>query len=227
MKLDNLTSIDQIRDFLKGSQAVAFVVATSKDERYQFVERLLSRFAYSRLKRPEKNVVIEFLQKVKGYSPQQLSRMNRRYTEQGQLRRFQKTLNGFEQRYTAEDIRLLAQVDKRHDTPNGFMVKKLCERAYKDFKDQAYKRLSEISVAHIYNLRKSTGYIKHRSHYEKTKSPKCLHIGERHKPRSDGKPGYIRIDTVDQGDFDGCKGVYHINAVDEVPQYEIVVSNVR
>lgn len=224
MKLDNLNTIAQMEAFLEGSQAVAFAVATNKDERYQFVGRLLSRFAYSRLKRRDKGVVVQFLQKVTGYSRQQLTRMIQRFTEHGQLKRYQKTLNGFEKHYTAQDIRLLAQLDKRHDTPNGFMVKKLCERAYKEFNDQDYQRLSKISVAHIYNLRKSSGYIKHRRHYEKTKSPKCLHIGERRKPVANGKPGYIRIDTVHQGDLDGCKGVYHINAVDEVTQYEIVVS---
>ncbi len=32
------------------------------------------------------------------------------------------------------------------------------------------------------------------------------------------------MDTVHQGDQDGIKGVYHINAVDEVTQYEIVLS---
>jgi len=34
--------------------------------------------------------------------------------------------------------------------------------------------------------------------------------------------GYIRIDTVHQGDLDKQKGVYHINAVDEVTQFEVV-----
>ena len=111
MKLDNLTSVAQMQDFLKGSQAVAFAVATNKDERYQFVERLLNRFAYPRLKRREKGIVIRFLQKVTGYSRQQLTRMIQRYIEQGQLKRFHKALNGFEQHYTAEDIRLLAQDD--------------------------------------------------------------------------------------------------------------------
>lgn len=67
-------------------------------------------------------------------------------------------------------------------------------------------------------------YKKHRHYYEKTKSPIKEHIGERRKPRAEGKPGYIRIDTVHQGDLDGNKGVYHINAVDEVTQFEIVVS---
>ncbi|MES9905680.1 MAG: hypothetical protein ABW168_23775 [Sedimenticola sp.] len=36
--------------------------------------------------------------------------------------------------------------------------------------------------------------------------------------------GYIRIDTVHQGDWDGVKGVYHVNAVDEVTQFEGVAS---
>ena len=38
------------------------------------------------------------------------------------------------------------------------------------------------------------------------------------------RPEYLRVETVHQGDFDGNKGVYHINTVDEVTQYESVVS---
>ncbi len=224
MKLDNLTTIEQMDAFLTGSQAIAFAVATTKDERYRFVEKILKRFAYPRLKRQEKGSVIKFLIKVSGYSRQQLTRMIQRYVEQGSLSRYQKTTNGFEKLYTSDDTQLLAQLDQRHDTPNGFMVKKLCERAYHEFDEQSYERLSRISVSHIYNLRKSSVYKKHRCHYEKTKSPKGVHIGERRKPQANGKPGYIRIDTVHQGDLDGRKGVYHINAVDEVTQFEIVVS---
>ena len=184
----------------------------------------LKCFAYSRLKRRDKGIVIQFLRKISGYSRQQLTRMIERHGERGELKRFQKTTNGFEKLYTDEDIRVLAQLDKRHNTPNGFMVKKLCERAYHEFGDLSYVRLSAISVAHIYNLRKSSGYKKIRVHYEKTKSKKGVYIGERRKPQTNGNPGYIRIDTVHQGDLDGLKGVYHINAVDEVTQFEIVVS---
>jgi transposase InsO family protein len=49
-------------------------------------------------------------------------------------------------------------------------------------------------------------------------------IGERAKPAPQGQPGHIRFDTVHQGDLNGQKGVYHINAVDEVTQWEIVAS---
>lgn len=117
MKLDNLKTIEQMTSFLNGSQAIAFTVASSKDERYKFVEDVLRQFGYIRLKRYDKGVVIKFLIKVSGYSRQQLTRMIQRYTEQGILKRYQKTVNGFEQFYTAEDIKLLAQLDQRHDTP--------------------------------------------------------------------------------------------------------------
>jgi transposase InsO family protein len=224
MKLDNLKTVAEMEAFLAGNQPIAFTVASSKDERYEFVDGILKRFAYSRLKRREKGIVIKFLRKISGYSRQQLTRMIERHSECGELKRFQKTTNGFEKLYTDEDIRVLAQLDKRHDTPNGFMVKKLCERAFHEFGDLSYVRLSAISIAHIYNLRKSSGYKKIRVRYEKTKSKKGIHIGERRKPIANGNPGYIRIDTVHQGDLDGGKGVYHVNAVDEVTQFEIVVS---
>jgi hypothetical protein len=140
-----------------------------------FVEKLLKRFAYSRLKRREKGIVIQFLIKVSGYSRQQLTRMIQRYVKFGEVKRQQKTMNGFKRFYTGKDTHLLAQLDQRHDTPNGLMLKKLCERAYHEFNDLTFERLSHISVSHIYNLRHSPDYKKYRCHYEKTK-PACFLI---------------------------------------------------
>lgn len=114
-------------------------------------------------------------------------------------------------------------MDERHDTPCGQAVKKLCERASGIYGETQYALLAEISVSHLYNLRKSTTYKRQRRHFTKTR-PKPSKIGERRKPRPKGKPGYIRIDTVHQGDLDKQKGVYHINAVDEVTQFEVVFS---
>ena len=90
-----------------------------------------------------------------------------------------------------------------------------------EFKHPEYERLAGISVAHLYNLRGGAQYRKRRVVFQKTK-PRAVAIGERRKPEPGGQPGYIRIDTVHQGDKDGVKGVYHINAVDEVTQWEIV-----
>jgi hypothetical protein len=54
-------------------------------------------------------------------------------------------------------------------------------------------------------------------------------IGERRKPQPQGQPGFLRLDTVHQGDQpgDGAKGVYHINAVDEVTQWQVAASTPR
>jgi hypothetical protein len=84
-----------------------------------------------------------------------------------------------------------------------------------------YQRLAEISVAQLYRLRGSREYRERRIKYQVTR-PTPVSIGERRKPEPQGRPGYLRVDTVHQGDQDGVKGVYHINAVDEVTQWEVV-----
>ena len=55
-----------------------------------------------------------------------------------------------------------------------------------------------------------------------TTKPVQIRIGERRKPEPNDRPGYLRVDTVHQGDGEGVKGLYHINAVDAVTQWEIV-----
>ena len=56
------------------------------------------------------------------------------------------------------------------------------------------------------------------------RAPKPPVSGREGNPSPQGKPGYLRVDTVHQGDLDGIKGVYHINAVDEVTQIQIACS---
>lgn len=224
MNIDNLTNITQMEEFLEGSQAIAFSVAANADERYRFIEKTLKRFAYKYLKRKEKGVVRKFLMKVSGYSRQQITRLITQYSDSNTIVRQQRTENGFKRQYIAQDIRLLAKIDELHETPNGLRVKKICERAYQKFKDESYSRLSNISVSHIYNLRQTKTYQLSSKSYTKTKSKKSVNIGQRRKPKANGEPGYIRIDTVHQGDLNKTKGVYHINAVDEVTQYEVVVT---
>jgi hypothetical protein len=112
-------------------------------------------------------------------------------------------------------------MDARHDDICGHAIKKLMERAYNTFEQLEYQTLATISVSHLYNLRYSQGYQKQRRHFTKTQS-RQIPIGERRKPQPNGEPGYIRIDTVHQGDLDKQKGVYHINANDEVSQFEVI-----
>lgn len=221
MNIDELTSVAQLADFLSGAQPVAFRVLGGKDDCYRWIQGVLVKFSYTTLPRRDKPVVIRYLRKITGYSRQQIARLIRQYRKNGDIKRRQRTVKGFARKYTAEDIRLLAAMDERHDTPSGPAVKKLCERACGMFGETGYERLALISVAHLYNLRKSGGYSRQRSSFTKTQ-PRRSAIGERRKPQPNGQPGYIRIDTVHQGDLDKLKGVYHINAVDEVTQYEVV-----
>ena len=138
------------------------------------------------------------------------------------MRRHAGVRHRFAVHYTPADIRLLAKTDELHETLSGPATKKIFERAFEVFGNAAFERLASISVSHLYTLRKSTRYKKRRQYFTKTKS-RSLPIGQRRKPTPEGKPGYLRIDSVHQGDLDGKKGVYHINAVDEVTQYQAVV----
>ena len=112
-------------------------------------------------------------------------------------------------------------VDEAHETLSGPATQKILYREFHDYGDPRYERLAAISVAHIYNLRRSRTYRERRVQYHKTR-PVQVGIGERRRPEPNGKPGYLRVDTVHQGDLDGVKGVYHINAVDEVTQWQVV-----
>ena len=223
MNANELTTMDQVSAFLAGTQRVAFEVAGDKQSRYDWVRRTLVKFDYLGCGKADRGVLIRYLMKVSGYSRAQVKRLIKRYRETGKLAPRHCTARGFARRYTQADMRLLAAMDERHNTPNGLALKKLCERAFEVFGQAEHERLAGISVSHLYNLRKSRTCRRARHTVDKTR-PVSLPIGERRKPQPDGKPGYIRIDTVHQGDLDGEKGVYHVNAVDEVTRFEGVVS---
>lgn len=125
--------------------------------------------------------------------------------------------------YTGADVLLLAHTDTLHGTLSGLATKKLMERAYSIFSDARYQRLATISVAHLYNLRQRSSYQHQRQVWIKTR-PTTVPIGERRAPTPNNRPGYLRVDSVHQGDLDGIKGVYHINAMDCVTQYEGVAT---
>jgi len=223
MNVDKITTTSSLEEFLSGNQSIAFSVPGGKSERYQFIQKVLVKFRYMTCSKVEKGIIIRFLEKVTGYSRQQLTRLIGQYKTSGRIEWSPCRSHGFFRKYTKKDILLLVRTDVQHDTPCGHAVKKLCERAYHVFGEIEYQGLAGISASHVYNLRASAGYQRQRNNVEKTK-PRKTSIGERRKPQPDGQPGYIRIDTVHQGDQDKQKGVYHINAVDEVTQFEVICS---
>ena len=217
-----IETVDDIRAFLEGTVEVEFSIA-EKDACYQWMQHSLVKFSYLSCSKKEKGLIARYLEQVSGYSPRQVKRLIQQYRKTGTIRRQQRTACGFEKFYTSADTVLLAETDTLHGTLSGAATKKVCERMLLIYGDTRYERLAKISVAHLYNLRSSTGYQRQRRQFDKTRS-KRSQIGERRKPTPEGKPGYLRIDTVHQGDLDGVKGVYHINAVDEVTQFECVFS---
>ena len=217
-----IKTLEHVRQFLNGNKAIEFSIE-AKEARYAWIQAMLLRFHYRQLGKAEKGLVLDFLQKVSGYSRIQLKRLVQQYVQNGRLHRRQRTVQGFRRRYTLEDIQLLAQTDELHRTLSGPATKKLCERAWVRFRQSEYHRLAGISVSYLYVLRHSSRYRHVRQHFDKTR-PTVSRLGERRQPQPNGQPGYLRVDTVHQGDLDGVKGVYHINAVDEVTQFEIVCS---
>lgn len=216
-----LNSLADLSAFVLGTTTVHFALAA--DQRYAFIERTLRRFEYGQLRRADKAVVLRFLERVSGYSRQQLTRLVQRTRQGARLTTRYRAPNGFARIYTAADLALLAATDVLHGTLSGPATKKLMERAHGVFGDTAYARLAGLSVSHLYNLRLQAGYQKHRSQWTKTRP--CVNtIGQRRAPTPNGQPGYLRVDSVHQGDQDGLKGVYHINAVDVVTQFEIVAT---
>lgn len=223
MTIENLTTIEELEHFIQGNQSVAFTVLGDKHERYQFIQKTLIKFRYFTLSKPDKGVLNRYIRKMTGYSRQQLTRLIKQYKDVGRIKWRPCRSNGFSTTYDKNDIKLLVEMDTRHEDICGHAIKKLCERAYNKFEQKEYQTLANISVSHLYNLRKSNGYQKQRRVFTKTQARQVA-IGERRKPQPNGQPGYIRIDTVHQGDLDKKKGVYHINAVDEVTQFEVVCS---
>ena len=130
MSLEQLTTLDAVKQFLDGTQEVGFNVATDKPERYRWVQKTLVKHRYLQLGKTDRGIVTRYLMKVTGYSRAQAKRLIRQYVETGTVLARPARRNGFKRAYTEADIRLLANMDERHGQPSGSVLKKLCERAY-------------------------------------------------------------------------------------------------
>ena len=138
-------------------------------------------------------------------------------------KRYRAPAHGFARKFSPIDVALLAETDALHGTLSGPATVHLLRAPMPVYGDTRYQRLAGLSVSHLYNLRAQAGYQAKRGVWTKTKG-QALPSAQRRAPAPEGRAGFIRIDSVHQGDFDGLKGVYHINAVDCVTQFELVAS---
>ena len=220
MQTKETMSLEEIRAFLAGSEELGFK-GRKREEVYSWVDQTLRQQGYQGLKRSGRGWVRRYVEKMTGLSRAQTSRLIGMYLGGDVVKLQPYRRYHFAQRYTRADITLLAGVDEVHGTLSGPATRKLLERACHDFGETAYQRLAKISVAQLYRLRGSRLYRERHIAYQATR-PTAVSIGERRRPEPLGRPGYLRVDTVHQGDQDGAKGVYHINAVDEVTQWQVV-----
>jgi hypothetical protein len=216
------TSLEQIRAFLAGSGEVRFA-GQRREEVYGWVEKTIVRLQYASLGKPGKGLVRRYLSRMTGLSRAQVTRLIALQRRTGRVKAVVYQRTKFATRYSSADVHLLAYVDRAHGNLSGPATCRILEREHSDYGQAAYVRLASISVAHLYRLRNSVAYRKRNTSYQPTR-PTPIPIGERRKPQPRGEPGFLRIDTVHQGDQQGRKGLYHINAVDEVTQWEIVAA---
>jgi len=217
--LEKLT-LSEMEDLLAGSRKITWTTEDS-ETKYDFITAVLKQQSYSRLGKRERGMVKRFLAKVTAISRAQMTRLIARWSDQRRIERKPAHRPNFARRYQKEDIQLLAAADAAHEDLSGPALRRILHREHKVFGKPQYERLSRISVSHIYNLRQSAVYRQQRVRVQHTQS-RQIPIGERRKPDPKGKPGYLRVDTVHQGNHDGKAGVYHINAVDTVTQWQAI-----
>lgn len=224
-----LRTIEQLEEFLRATPEVAFtahgVGGTAGNQRYEHISRVLARFDYPQRNKRERGVVLAYLRHTSGYGRAQLARLvarwaNNRVAQQPLVKQYRAPGVPFARKYNALDVELLVEMDRAHEDVCGPAIAHLLQRAHTVYGDARYERLAELSVSHLYNLRKRADYQARRVSFTKTR-PVCNPIGKRKVPRPGGRAGFVRIDTVHQGDLDGVKGVYHITCVDEVSQWQV------
>lgn len=220
MNDSHITTVEQIETLLNSGSFPTFK-AQSREEAYNWIRSTLVKFCYLTLDKKSKGVVRYYLMAMSGYSRAQITRLISRYRKTGQVRLTDYQRHCFERKYFHKDLKLLAKTDEAHQFLSSPAVKTILKREYETFNKGEYENISKISVSHIYNLRNLKAYRRMVKNYTPTR-PSVVNIGERRKPEPNGKPGYLRVDSVHQGDKNGEKGVYHINTIDEVTQFEIV-----
>jgi len=215
-------SLQQIEQFLLAAKEVRFE-ASQRGEIYGWVERLLCQQEYARQGRRARGLLRRYIGKMTRLSRSQLTRLVGRYLATGRVGMKASRRHRFPTRYTRADVELLAQVDEAHESLSGPATRRILEREFREYGKPKFRRLAAISNGHLYNLRRTPRYRQRLKNYQKTR-PSPVAIGERRRPDPGGRPGYLRVDTVHQGDTENAKGVYHINAVDEITQWEIAAA---
>jgi hypothetical protein len=149
---------EQIEEFLRGSQGIAFRARAGPSG-----TSLCNEFGGSRICRARQKAAghdPRLLSKVTRLSLAQTTRLIRQYRQAGVVEAAPYRRRRFPVKYTARDIAVLAEVDRAHEWLSGPATLHILQREYEQFGRADCARLAEISVAHLYNLRCSVSYRK-------------------------------------------------------------------
>lgn len=216
-------TLDKVKAFMKGNQDAEFGFTNTAARRVWIVQTL-DTLKYEGLDNPGKGLVVRYICRVTGYSRQQVTRQIRQWRDTGSVVDGRgRPKKPFATVYTPQDMAMLAKMDDWHQSPSGPVMRKLCERAYLVHEDASFERLAGISPSHVSNQRRSRSYMRLRGTLDKTRSTRVA-IGERRVPRPAGRPGFVRVDSMHFVDLGGGKGLYLINRVDEVTQFEHMIA---
>ena len=138
---------------------------------------------------------------TRGLPESQLTRLISRYLKEGVAEdRRRGPRRGFRRKCTPDDIGPPAETDALHGTLSGPATRKILERAWKVFGDARFERLARLSDGHLCNLRRHASYERRTGARTRTERT-AVGIGERRRPRPEGRPGCLRVDSVHQGDL--------------------------
>lgn len=212
MDFTHLKSVEDLKELISGTKRIILKAKTIEDK-YEVIQELVDKFDYLQLSKWEKHVIVRSLKLFTGYKHSQLHHLIDSALN-GQLsRKPYHRLNAY-RKYSKYDIDLLEKTDELHYRLAGAATHEILRREYEIFHHKDFVNIANVSVSHINNLRNDESY---KAKYLQHTIARLVPIGETTKPDPNGLPGSIRIDTVHQSD------VFHINSVDEVTQWEVVV----
>lgn len=213
MNDSRIVSITQLKEFLKGSLQIPFSLTEASIERkYEFLEETIKRFAYRTLKRRDKKIILWYLRKITGYKKERVYQLVA-LAAWGHLQKTPYVRVKPHCLYPSAAVKLLEKTDELHLRLSESATKEILRREFEVFGKTEYQTIARISHAHITNLRHSQGY---KNFWVNHTQARQVPIGLTQPPENFGRPGSIRVDSVSQ------KDVYHINAVDEITQWEVV-----
>lgn len=210
-----ISDVSELLGFMKGLGKVELKLVDDISEKYTLIERTVKKFKYSKLAKHDKKTVLIYLRHLTGYHKVQLLRLIKRVLAGEHLERTCYVRHNSKCKYTPSDIKLLEYTDAVHHRLNSLATKKILERQSTLFGEHEYDHICQVSASHINNLRKSNGY---KTLWVNGTKARVAAIGKTKEPEPNGRPGSIRVDSVNQ------REIYYIHIVDEITQWDVLLA---